>query len=419
MGRFKQIISYLPFICILLIVALFPFQYSAVHRIALYTMAVTYGLDYGVNRRWREWRWSISKVVYIAFCLFSLLTPIWQLFDPLKTNLYPATFNAFSPFFVIGVAGLMGMTDKIRMDYLAWLMLSVCVAICVYMGYHATSDPVSGADWLYSFNWYREKHINTHMVVNLYFNMSVILGALVLLDSSHTRTEKILTALLLLPVLFALLVTEGRVGLLTMVVIVFALMLYSALRSRQWWMAAVIAVFCAGAGIYLANNKRMQQAYQTKNPRIELWKESFRMIQERPLAGYGVCSAREEYVKRVLANDYLKNAYVVAEVEINPDFQCDGVVQYEMMHPHNAVLESWMRYGIVGLLLCLFCLFSPMCMRLGKYQIYLTLCALAFFIQALFESFGNNLQPLFLASMVFLFDCNYRSDIAKTAPTHS
>ena len=419
MGRFKQIISYLPFICILLIVALFPFQYSAVHRIALYTMAVTYGLDYGVNRRWREWRWSISKVVYIAFCLFSLLTPIWQLFDPLKTNLYPATFNAFSPFFVIGVAGLMGMTDKIRMDYLAWLMLSVCVAICVYMGYHATFDPVRGADWLYSFNWYREKHINTHMVVNLYFNMSVILGALVLFDSSHTRTEKILTALLLLPVLFALLVTEGRVGLLTMVVIVFALMLYYALRIRQWWMAVVIAVFCAGAGIYLANNKRMQQAYQTKNPRIELWKESFRMIQERPIAGYGVCSAREEYVKRVLANDYLKNAYVVAEVEINPDFQCDGVVQYEMMHPHNAVLESWMRYGIVGLLLCLFCLFSPMCMRLGKYQIYLTLCALAFFIQALFESFGNNLQPLFLASMVFLFDCNYRSDIAKTAPTHS
>ena len=71
MGRFKQIISYLPFICILLIVALFPFQYSAVHRIALYTMAVTYGFDYGVNRRWREWRWSISKVVYRVLPLFA------------------------------------------------------------------------------------------------------------------------------------------------------------------------------------------------------------------------------------------------------------------------------------------------------------------------------------------------------------
>ena len=419
MNTIRQVISYLPFISILLIVALFPFQYSPVNRVALYSLAVTYLLDYFVNTRWREWRWSFSKAVYIAFCLFSFLTPVWQLFDPLKTELYQSTVNAFAPFFFISIAGFFGMTDKIRMDYLAWLMLTVSVAICGYLAYLATMDALQGYDWLFAFNWFREKNINTHMVINLYFNMSLILGALVLFDTSHPRVLKILTALLMLPVCFALLITEGRVGLLTMVLIIFLLLLYYIVRSRRWWMVAVMAVFCVGTGIYLANNERIQEIFHTKNPRIEQWKECIQMVKERPISGYGLCSARKEYVRRVLANDYIRNTYVAEEVELNPNFQRNGVIQYDMMHPHNAVLESWTRYGIVGLLLCLFCLISPMCMRLGKYQIYLTLCALAFLVQAIFESFGNNLQPLFLASMAFLFDCNYRADVAKTTPAHA
>lgn len=418
MNIVRKIIAYLPFLSILLILAMFPFRYTEWQRIAMYSLAVTYPLDYIMNTRWREWRWSFSKGVFIAFCAFALLTPIWQLTDPLKTDLYQVTLNDVAPFFFIGIAGFLGMANTIRMEYVGWVMLSISVAICAYVGYLATLDALQGYDWWFAFNWFREKNLNTHMVLNLYFNLSLILGAFVLFETSYSRVVKILTVLLMVPVFFALLITDGRVGLLTMVLLVFLFLLQYTVRLRRWWIVAVMAVFCVGSGIYLANNDRIQEMFHTKNPRIEQWKEAAHMIQERPITGYGVCSARKEYVERVLANDYLRNTYVAEEVESNPDFQRNGVIQYDMMHPHNAILETWTRYGLIGLLLCLFCLISPMCTRLGKYQLYLTLCALAFLIQALFESFGSNLQPLFLASMMLLFYSDHFAHIAPSAPAH-
>lgn len=416
MNTVRRIIAYLPFISILFIMAMLPFRYTEWQRIAMYSLAVTYLLDYGVNMRWREWRWSFSKLVFAAFCVFALLTPLWQLTDPIKTNLYQVTINDFAPFFFVGIAGFIGMTNTIKMEYVGWVMLSVSVAICAYVGYLATLDALKGYDWWFAFNWFRARNVNTHMVLNLYFNMSLILGAFVLFITSYSRGIKIITVLLMLPICFALFITDGRVGLLTMVIIVIFFLLQYTIRLRRWWIIAGLTVFCVGTGFYLANNDRIQEIFHTKNPRIEQWKESVSMIQERPVVGYGVCSARKEYVQRVLANEYLRNTYVAEEVESNPYYQQNGVVQYDMMHPHNAILESWMRYGIIGLLLCLFCLFGPMCMRLGKYQIYLTLCALAFLIQALFESFGSNLQPLFLASMVLLFYSEHSADSAPSVP---
>ena len=417
--KIRDIISYLPFICIMMIVALFPFRYTDIHRVLFYGLAVTYLLDYIINRRWMEWRWSISKAVFAGFCLFSLLTPIWQLFDPLKTHLYQSTINSFAPFFFVGIAGFAGMTNKIRMDYLAWLMLSVSVAICGYLGYKATLDALHGYEWVFAFNWFRAQDINTHMVVNLYFNMSLILGAMVLFDTTYSRGVKTLTVLLMMPISCALLISDGRTGLLTLILIVFILSLYYTIRSRQWKWLSLVLVLVAGSAIFLAKNERIQEAFLTKNPRIEQWKECAQMIKERPITGYGVCSAREEYVHRVMANEYIRNTYIAEEVENYPMFKKNGEVQYDMMHPHNALLESWARYGLIGLLLCLFCLFSPMCMRLGNYQIYLTLCTLAFCVQALFESFGTNLQPLFLASMALLFYSNHSADITPPSPTHA
>lgn len=417
MNILKNAISYLPFISILLIIALFPFRYGALQRTAMYSLAVVYVLDYFINCRWLEWQWSRSKAVFLIFCLFPLLTPIWQLFDPLKTSLYQTTIDVFAPFFFIGIAGFAGMTDKIRMDYIAWVMLSVSVAICGYLAYMTTQHPFPEG-WICAFNWFRAKHINSHMVVNLYFNMSLILGAMVLFDTAHSRIVKGLTGLLMLPVIAALLITEGRTGLITWIVIVVLLTLYYTIRSRRWGLLAVLAVFCVAAGVFVGHNERMQEALNTKNPRIEQWKECFHMIEERPLTGYGVCSARAEYVRRIMANEYIRTTYIANEVETYPEYRLNGVVQYDIMHPHNAFLETWSRYGIIGLLLCLLCIFAPMGMRINKYQIYLTLCVLAFLIQALFESFGSDLQPLFLASMPFLFDCNHRADIAKTAPAH-
>lgn len=416
MDKLKHIIAYLPLLSILLIVALLPFHYGAWQRFAMYSLAVTYSLDYCVNARWRQWRWNSAKLIFIAFALFSALTPIWQLFDPIRTPLYQTTVEVFSPFFFVGIAGFLGMTDKIRMEYVAWTMLSVCTAISVYLIYQATLGITQGFEWIATYNWYRLVKINNHMVVNLYCNMALILGTLAVFDTSYGRLAKGLTIAMMIMTVPVILVSEGRAGMISLVVEMMVFSLYYIFRTRRWSLLVVAALIGIGLSLFMVNNPRMREAVETTNPRIGLWQECRNMIRERPITGYGVCSAREEFVRRVLDNETLRNTYVV-EIEQDAAYRLNGATRYEIMHPHNAFLETWSRFGIVGLILCLCCLTGPFFLRTGRYRIYLALCTLAFLIQAMFESLGSDLQPLFLVSMVLLFFYDHFSCIAPSAPT--
>ena len=415
MDKLKHIIAYLPLLSILLIIALMPFHYSGLQRFALYSLAVTYPLDYCVNMRWRQWQWSTAKLIFIAFALFSMLPPIWQYFDPVRTSLYQTTIDVFSPFFFVGIAGFLGMTDKVRMEYVAWTMLGVSAAISAYLIYQATLGMINGYEWIATLNWYRLVKINTHMVVNLYCNMALILGALVVLSTSYCRLVKGLTIAAMMMIVPGILFSEGRTGLITLVVTALVLALYYIFLTRRWMLLAVVAIIGIGMTLFMMNNPRMREAVENTNPRIGLWQECWSMIAERPVAGYGVCTAREEFVHRVLANESLRQTYVVS-IEQDEAYQWNGATRYDIMHPHNAFLETWSRFGLIGLLLCLCCLAGPFFLRIGRYRIYLALCTLAFMIQGMFESLGSDLQPIFLASMVLLFCSDHSSRITPSAP---
>lgn len=412
MNTVRRIIAYFPFISILLIVAMFPFRYTEWQRIALYSLAVTYPMDYIVNCRWQTWRWNVRKGVFVAFCVFALLTPIWQLMDPLKTDLYQMTINDFAPFFFVGIAGFLGMTDTIKMEYVAWVMLVVSNIILGYLIMQTGIDFSDIGVWKEAFWINRTELINTHMVVNLYLNFTLILSTMILLETRYHWIIKSLTALMMLMPIGALLFTEGRTGMITFIAFVLILLLYYSIQNWHWWMLPIVVLFGIGAGIFLSHNERIQEGYGTTDPRIYLWTVCWEEIAERPVIGYGVCSARADFVRRVKENKYLKG--YVHWIENDSKCNQNGVIKYDMMHPHNAILESWSRYGIVGLVVCLLCLLGPLGMRLGKHQLFLSLCALAFLIQAIFESLGSNLQPIFLTAMVLLFYSEY---VAQTAPS--
>ena len=203
---------------------------------------------------------------------------------------------------------------------------------------------------------------------------------------------------------------------ISLVVEMMVFSLYYIFRTRRWSLLVVAALIGIGLSLLMVHNPRMREAVETTNPRIGLWQECWSMIAERPVIGYGICSAREEFVHRVLDNETLRQTYV-AEIEQDAAYRLNGATRYEIMHPHNAFLETWSRFGIIGLILCLCCLTGPFFLHVGRYRIYLVLCTLAFLIQAMFESLGSDLQPLFLASMVLLFFYDHFSCIAPSAPT--
>ena len=400
-------ISYLPMVGLLALLGAMPFHYGEAQRIALYWIAATYPLDYIVNKRWRGWKWTQAKWTYVAFIAFFCLIPIWQLFDPICTSLYQFTIERYMPFLVVGICGLAGMTDKLRIEYAAWVMLGVSAGIVAYLVYRAgLPDFANFETWAKQFNQLRAMEVNTHMTINLYFNLSLVLGLYTILRSKYAWWVKVLTGVMMLPILFAFSFTEGRTGVLTFLGIVMLTLMYYMFRKRRWWLSIFIILFACGAALFLMQRERFQVAVTEVNPRIYIWNVAGDEIREHPLLGQGVCSAREKFVDRGLADqefqDYYANGFRLEE-ELRY-----GVANMDIMHPHNAVLETWTQFGIVGVLLLLACWVLPLIMRLGREQLYVDLCVFAFFMQAMFESMGNNLPPMFLCMMVILIDYHHQ-----------
>ena len=400
-------VSYLSMVGLLALLATMPFHYGEAQRIALYWIAATYPMDFIVNARWRGWRWTQAKWTYVAFIAFFCLIPIWQLFDPIRTSLYQFTIERYMPFLVVGICGLAGMTDKLRIEYAAWVMLGVSAGIVAYLLYRAgLPDFANFETWAKHFNQLRAMEVNTHMTINLYFNLSIVLGLYTILQSKYAWWVKVLTGVMMLPILFAFSFTEGRTGVLTFLGIVMLTLMYYMFRKRRWWLSIFIILFACGAALFLMQRERFQVAVTEVNPRIYIWNVAGDEIREHPLLGQGVCSARENFVDRGLSDqefqDYYANGFRLEE-ELRY-----GVANMDIMHPHNAVLETWTQFGIVGVLLLLACWVLPLIMRLGREQLYVNLCVFAFFMQAMFESMGNNLPPMFLCMMVILIDYHHQ-----------
>lgn len=402
MKTIQKISSYLPFLVIILLMASMPFPYGSFHRIVSYLIAIVYPLDYIVNRRWTGWHWSSRKWVYVAFMAFFALVPISQLFDPIKTSLYDFTLEHYTPFLIIGLCGIFGITDKIRLDYIAWVMLAVSSGIVIYLIGRVGFESNDLYHWATTFNTYRKEEINSHMVVNLYFNLSLILGAMILLESRYKWFVKAATGFLMAFPLFALSVSEGRTGLITFLVSTLILSIYYLITNRRWWVLTVMVLLIAGMGIMVGTSSQWKGKMVVDDPRMTIWRVVSQMIVEKPITGYGVCSAREELITRGLADKEFRSRYAF-EIECDPQYNKDGVVSYEKMHPHNVLLESWAQFGIIGALLFMACLVLPFWMKLGATQLYLDLAVVAFAIQACFESLGTHLLPLCLCLPVLVF----------------
>ena len=129
MSRIKNSISYLPVIGFLFLIASLPFYYGWFQRAALYILGVSYVIDYVINQRWKDWHWSKNKWVYVAFIGFFLLIPLRQCCDENITSLFSKTIQNYLPFLIFGICGIIGITNKWRMEYATWIMLLTSIVV--------------------------------------------------------------------------------------------------------------------------------------------------------------------------------------------------------------------------------------------------------------------------------------------------
>jgi len=415
--QLKKIVSYLPVIGLLLLLCALPFHYGWLQRLSLYIIGISFPIDYIYNQRWKSCKWSNQKWVYVIFICFFLLIPIWQYFDKQTTPTLQIMINNYVPFLFFGICGLLGITDRLRIEYVSMTMLITSVGIIIYtllsVGF---SDFSNFKIWIKHFNDILHQQVNTHMVINLYWNLSVIFGFFIIWYSENSKWLKGVVVALLIPICLALSTTDGRTGLLSFVGVVLIFMLHSMFKHRRWWIFPIMLGFAMCTYGLFKQNNRLVAATTEINPRVYIWDIAVDMIKERPYLGYGVCSARSEFVEKGMEDDNFYNKY--AKVLIDKLNSKTQNIDLAIMHPHNALLDTWIQFGIMGVLLLLGCFVLPFTMRIGKYQLPLNLCVFVFAMQSIFESLGSNLQPLYLCLMVLILHNQFlNTEVPKENPT--
>ena len=406
----RSIVSYIPVLGILLIIMSFPFGYNVFERIGHYMLGTGFVLDYVLNKRWLDWYWSRSKLVYIAMLLIYILMPLWQIWDPTPpTNYFIRLMERYMMFLATGIIGILGFSDKLRLKCIGYAMLlTSCVMSFVNLYLYLSKYGIANFN-VEVFNHIRAIHINSHMVVNLYVNTALIIGAYLFKNNTNIWARVLLAITMLIAAGYVLL-SVGRVGYVTLLLIVFIYAIYTIWQYRRFRWVIVSFLIVVLSALFLRHN-RLGVEEVLRDPRFAVWDYSVRMIKKHPILGYGLSTLSVEYVDGMYEDEKAYN-YFVKPVMSQPSF---AALKKTMIthHPHNALLMMYLSFGIIGLMLLLFLCTAIALIPTPNLKIYVWLFLLALFVQMQFEPLGDHIQPQFIAILLLCFQkesSHYKSE---------
>lgn len=393
---FRQIISYLQVLSLWILVALLPFRMGVIPRWAMIVAGVLYFIDYGVNKRWIGWRWTKDKWLYVIMIVYYLCIFIWNIGSHTHTSRFSFVLEERLPFVLCGMIGIMGLNKDVKLKHICYVMIVSAVVTSLYIIYHC-----DGCFFLQSpmkqsllFTQSRIQWVNSHMMYNLYLNTTLIFAFYLLTREKISRAIRVLVVLACLWFFYLLCLTEGRVGIITGLILGASfILIYSYKRGLKWFVPILIgyAVLCTGI---IAQHQRFTASKIEHEPRWMIWNANIDIIMEKPVIGHGVCDAKELLIEKAIVGDgELQRWY---RNRINTVYNGNQ----NKIQPHNAFLEAWGEFGIVGLCL-LFCIFLfPLTMHPKENRIYMLLIIGCFCIQSMFDSFFS---PLLYSLAIIFF----------------
>lgn len=389
-----------------MVISAIPFGWSDYQRVALYVLGIGYVVDYAVNLRWQSLSWDRSKWIYVVLLAFVAMFFIREWCDPTPLTHYAESqFHLHEWFLYIGIAGILGFSDKLQLKHVAYVMLATSIVMLLTCGwlYLFTEEHL---DWspFYRFNILRREYINSHMVMNLYINTAMILGFAVLRDEPSRWRRIVLVLSILIAWLFILL-SDGRIGQATSFIILFVCGLV-AIPRQHWYIGALVGTFFAiGVGVFMMNNPRVSMAHAVNDPRMVIYDFSWRMIQKKPIAGYGLSTLSVQYIEETYQDSAMYHGFIESHLQTVPEFAQLGKTM-QTHHAHNAFLHYWLIFGIAGPLMLVALLVAAACLPVEKkYRIYLWLFLLAIVIQGMTEPIGQHLKPQFITLILLVWQC--------------
>lgn len=397
-------IGCLPIVGILMLIASSPFDYGWLQRSSLYLLALSYPLDYVINKRWRSWHWSKDKWVYVAMIVFFLITPIRQLFDPTSpTAYYNYQIDLRIPYLVVGVIGIIGLYNEVNIvRYVAYVLLAMSLVLIVYVGLLQINGVCEDLNLgvVATYNVITHEYVGSHMKLDLYWNTALIFG-FYLLHIKERRWVRIVVGVVMLCIGARLFFTDGRSGLLAMLFIVGTITVFwlCTYVRRKWIVGILMLIVLCFASLAIIQNNRLTHEALQREPRLLIWQYTMQEIAKHPIAGFGLSTLSNEYVESAYQSE-LMQPYIafLQHNQVLNDYLHDMLA----INPHNLYLQLTLESGILfPILFLLIGLLSIFAAR-RSVRLYVSLFVFLVFWQAVFDSFSSHYSPMMVNTFLIV-----------------
>jgi O-antigen ligase len=156
-----------------------------------------------------------------------------------------------------------------------------------------------------------------------------------------------------------------------------------------------VVITLSGFLIATTNNpiRSKISALNKPNPREYIWEEGINKIKESPIVGVGASTNAAQLKEILLTNEDL----IKTEKFLLDNLKQDKVYA---MHPHNQIMQSWLEYGLLGLLVILG-LFTTVLLAI-RGSLTLNLIFIPIFVQLQTEVIDGGITTVGFCTYIYL-----------------
>jgi len=347
--KISILINYINLIsCIYLAAA--SICYTSVQQIGFYFFFISFFLEIFLDRKWQNIKLDKVRIYFLIMLLFFLLIFIYHPFE--NSNKYFLRFVELRlALFGYAVVGFFGVNKLYKLEYIAnaFVVSSVIVILILVFGAVGIKEFIVNPERAALFNHLRIIHINSHLVFNVYLNISLVFCWYYLFKVKSLKYKKvkfpfyIIAAIL---IIYILLISEGRMGLLTCMSMLLLIIGVNLWRLRKLYVYILILFAPFVVWILISSHKRLTPLELKNDPHAPIWNAAIDVAKNQPFIGYGASRAQEEF--DVSFDKFLPKEYKV------------GWKENKILHCQNQFLQTYMEFGIIGIFLLIYLITAPL-----------------------------------------------------------
>jgi len=344
--RISTSINYINLLSCLFLTAS-SLYYTKFQQIGFYVFFISYFIEIFTDKKWKNIKFDKDKIYYLALLLFFLLIFIYHPFENSNKYFYRLVELRLALFGFAGV-GFLGVNKLYKVSYFAntFIVSSVTAMMYIILGIGIT-EFISNPQRANLVSLFRVEHINSHIVFNSYLNITLVC-CWYLISRTKTRFNALrilFYVLSTIPIIYFLIISEGRVGIAVCIILLFTISVYQLWKIHK--LSVVVFLIISPFLIWpiISNHQRMSKGEILNDPRAFIWKASIDVVKKQPLIGYGASRAQEEFDATLLNYETKEFKEYWKDIKI--------------MHSHNQFVQTYMEFGIIGIILLLGLIIGP------------------------------------------------------------